>query len=83
MYLDIMSVLLAAYFVWSVIMNIQDTVLLNISNSPATWALFLVLARNLYQVFKKRTLLTPINIVALTMLATAGVIWLFGLHVLF
>lgn len=79
-YLDMVSVLLAAGFVWSVCSNAQDLIKSDIANAPATWALILVVARNLYQLFKRRSILSPLNIVALTMLATGGAIWLFGLH---
>lgn len=77
--LDIASVLLAIWFVISVISNARDLVDFNSKNAPASYALIsslLLVAARTYQNERKIPLA---GYIVIAMLLTAGAIWLFGL----
>ena len=76
--LDAGALGLSLWFVYSVINNARDLIEKNIKNAPASYALILALILIAYSWYQRKKL-NAWNIIALTVLATAAVIWLIGL----
>lgn len=75
---DAAAFLLALWFVYSVISNAQDLIEQNIKNAPASYGIALALILVAFSCYQRKKL-NVWNVVTLTVLATAAVIWLFGL----
>ncbi len=76
--IDAGSLLLAIWFVYSVINNARDLIVLGIKNSPATLAGIIAILLIAYD-WSRRKSLSKVNIVTLSVLATAAAIWFLGL----
>lgn len=75
---DIGSFILSLWFVYSVIQNARDLIEQNIKNAPASYVLILTLiliGSSLY----RRKKLSVLNVITLSVISTAVVIWLLGL----
>jgi cytochrome bd-type quinol oxidase subunit 2 len=75
---DVGALVLALWFVYSVINNARDLIEKNIKNAPASYALILALVLCGFTWYRRKKLSTW-SAVVLSILATAAAIWLFGL----
>ncbi len=76
--LDIGTVILSLWFVYSVVQNARSMLDLGMKNAPASYAFILSTVLIAFISYKNKKL-SIWSIIALTALATSGVIWLFGL----
>lgn len=77
--LDALALLLALWFVESVIGNSLDLIRTGIKNAPASHALILSILLIAW-LGNMRKRLSLLNIIVLTILATSGTIWILGVH---
>lgn len=78
---NIIALALALWFVFSVISNARDLIQLEVKHAPATYALWGVLLLTLFSWYKQGKMFITIQVVTLTMLGTALLVWLLGLSV--
>jgi hypothetical protein len=76
--LDAVALLLAFWFVYSVINNTNDLIEQGIKNAPASYCVILASLLIGFRYFQEKKLNT-MNTVTLTILATSISIWFFGL----
>lgn len=75
---DMGAFISSVWFVYSVIQNVRDLIEKNIKNAPASYGLILALILVGYGLYRRKKL-NVWSIATLAVLATAVVIWVFGL----
>lgn len=75
---DAGAFILSLWFVYSVINNARDLIEKNIKNAPASYSLVLALLLVFFSYYQRKKF-NIWNIITLTVLATAVIIWSFGL----
>jgi len=75
---DNAAFILAIWFAYSVIANARTLIEDGVKDAPASPALIIAVILLLVCGLKRKRL-TTLNVIALTMIATAGAVWVFGL----